>query len=279
MKYHTTKSEFAEAFYKVISETAIKFIPKDKSKSLSFIDLGCGDGNLCHYIIRYYKNNEYNLNNIHFFGIDINESQINIAKELSNNNKHLNAKFMIEDVSVLYQNNYSNLHNKFDVVLSFWLLNKASNNIIFENMIHSMSKLLKYDGIIIGITATYNNNVYTNKNKDKLKEIGFESEIPNEFNMTINGLIDIKDGNIFTRKQFLPNNKILTFDNYFRYKNSYNKIAMKYGFKNGFEWLNRNEYYIPNELTDTQKNMAKTYLSLPFPFSFFTLKKHLILSV
>lgn len=64
-----------------------------KSRLITIVDVGCGNGDMLRYLSNFAKNNNYTFNLI---GIDANEFTINYARKLSESN--INIKYHCEDI-------------------------------------------------------------------------------------------------------------------------------------------------------------------------------------
>lgn len=100
------------------------------------LDAGCGGGRNLIYFLR---------NNYDVYGIDPNPNAISAVKELSQILSHTNPKenFVVTSAENLpFENNY------FDLVISSAVLHFANTPEHFDNMIHSMWRVLKPGGYL-----------------------------------------------------------------------------------------------------------------------------------
>ena len=112
------------------------------------IDIACGDGNGSRFIT---DNIDFELNCL---GIDISESQIGSAKDMTPCQLYPRVNYQIGTAKDLYKVNYKHLHDKFDVALINWGFNYAQDVDELHDMMKSVKKVLKPNGFVIASTIT-----------------------------------------------------------------------------------------------------------------------------
>jgi ubiquinone/menaquinone biosynthesis C-methylase UbiE len=106
------------------------------------LDAGCGGGRNLIYFLR----NDYEV-----YGIDPNPNAVSAVKQLSQTLSHANSK---ENFVVASAENLPFDDNYFDLVISSAVLHFASNPDHFDNMIHSMWRVLKPGGYLFARLAS-----------------------------------------------------------------------------------------------------------------------------
>jgi ubiquinone/menaquinone biosynthesis C-methylase UbiE len=106
------------------------------------LDAGCGGGRNLIYFLR----NDYEV-----YGIDPNPNAVSAVKQLSQTLSHANSK---ENFVVASAENLPFDDNYFDLVISSAVLHFANNPDHFDNMIHSMWRVLKPGGYLFARLAS-----------------------------------------------------------------------------------------------------------------------------
>ncbi|SFE61391.1 Methyltransferase domain-containing protein [Chitinophaga sp. CF118] len=106
------------------------------------LDAGCGGGRNLIYFLR---------NGYEVYGIDPNPNAISAVKQLSQTLAHANS---IENFVVASTENLPFDDNYFDLVISSAVLHFANNPDHFDNMIHSMWRVLKPGGYLFARLAS-----------------------------------------------------------------------------------------------------------------------------
>jgi SAM-dependent methyltransferase len=106
------------------------------------LDAGCGGGRNLIYFLR---------NGYEVYGIDPNPNAVSAVKQLSQTLAHANSK---ENFVVASAENLPFDDNYFDLVISSAVLHFANNPDHFDNMIHSMWRVLKPGGYLFARLAS-----------------------------------------------------------------------------------------------------------------------------
>jgi SAM-dependent methyltransferase len=106
------------------------------------LDAGCGGGRNLIYFLR---------NGYEVYGIDPNPNAVSAVKQLSQTLSHANSK---ENFVVASAENLPFDDNYFDLVISSAVLHFANNPDHFDNMIHSMWRVLKPGGYLFARLAS-----------------------------------------------------------------------------------------------------------------------------
>lgn len=135
VKYSDTKLE--PWIYHIEQYTISTLLPTDLHKK-SLLDLACGDG----VYTRFY----YNQGVRDVTGVDVTESMIKLAKEMSVDYERI--KYIVKDAIELY------LDKKFDIISAIYLLNYAENRKVLNEFVKCIKRHLAPGGVFI----SYNNN-------------------------------------------------------------------------------------------------------------------------
>ncbi|WP_343557080.1 methyltransferase domain-containing protein [Sphingobacterium sp.] len=109
----------------------------DKSKSISIIDIGCGNGDMLRMLSDYGYKNKINLN---LLGVDANQYTVNYAQSLSKD--YSNVSYLCADI---FDTDFEN--NSYDIVLCTLTIHHFDNEKIIE-LIDSLIKISNL-GIVI----------------------------------------------------------------------------------------------------------------------------------
>lgn len=216
------------------STSSNSFTTEQDNNLGNVVDLARGDGNysrlISDYLNYYYTN---------LIGIDVSQSQINLANTLTNSNKY--PKISYDCLNVLdCKNKYDSY---FDTGIAVWLFNYATNKTELKKYVESSYNILKNDGYLIGIP-------YSNINFTNIEPIGiiqnepkFEFEIyPSMINNRKDGKNVVCEGAI-TTVLGLKNDYRFEFETYLYNYNTYESTFKQCGFKHFYflpsnEWIN-----------------------------------------
>lgn len=193
-----------------ITLNGLKKIVKNesKNKTVTIIDLGCGNGDMLRAVANYGRKEGYNFNLI---GIDANEYTVNYAKKKSQN--YTEISYLQQDV---FSDKFKNLD--YDIVLSTLFLHHFTENEIID-LLTSVLKKAKL-GVIINDLHRHSMAYYL----FKLLSLTIQNPMVKQ-----DGLISILRG--FKRVDLEQVSKILNVDS---------TIKWKWAFR--YQWILKKSY-------------------------------------
>eukprot|EP01084_Bolivina_argentea_P105691 189278_1 len=110
---------------------------------MKIIDVACGDGNYCRAV---YDRFEYG----NIVGVDISQSQIDIAKQFTDSLVYPNIKYECMDGAAL-SNAY---YEQFDIALAIWFFPYAEDKNKLQTFVKSVYNTMKPKSLLIAATCT-----------------------------------------------------------------------------------------------------------------------------
>ena len=124
-------------FQQVVAPVIKNLIKENVKPGDSVLDLGCGYGTYVESFLEQAKK---------YRGVDISDSQINIAKKVYSENSA--TEFFVGDAKEY------RTEDKFDVVTAFYVVNYARSKKDLVNFFTTIYKALEDDGVFFGINAS-----------------------------------------------------------------------------------------------------------------------------
>ena len=209
------------------------------SSEMNVIDIACGDGNYSRCLADNFEYNE-------ILGVDISESQIELARNVTDTTKYPNIRYQCLDANSLISD--PSMNNKFDIALAVWFYNYASDKQSLFNYIKSTYNVMKSNSILIGITHSIHD---INK-----KSIGIYADDP-EFKMS-NPIDSVKMEGLWT--EVLGSGRGLFEFQFYVYETAtYQSLFNKAGFSQ-FRFLDGNEYVTGNNSTEEEQQLFQRYI-------------------
>jgi SAM-dependent methyltransferase len=136
-----------DLFLEIFKELKETNLTKD---TLKILDIGCGNGRFYRYIKENISKYELENINIKYLGIDNNNTLLNIAKDLNNNNSEKrvgNTEINFKKLDIFLE--LENIQDKFDLIVGFGITHHIPGEVFRKEWFNILANLLTNNGTLI----------------------------------------------------------------------------------------------------------------------------------